>query len=152
MTTKLNAQALANTARSCASMANSVSGTIKSIVIHWNLCCQQSKLEGFTTEARYTRRAALAADMLRMAEQLDNMAEGKDALTGKEIEAQRAAGYPVDEEGNDTREWCGNDVVAAHAEALVINSGLEAGIIPVMIDTRPMSEVSKKLYSFSSNK
>lgn len=127
MTTKLNAQALANNARSCASMANSVSGTIKSIVIHWNLCCQQSKLEGFTTEARYTRRAMLAADMLRMAEQLDNLAEGRHPITGQSADE-------------------------AYVEALVINSELEAGIIPVMIDTRPMSEVSKKFYSFSSNK
>lgn len=37
------------------------------------------------------------------------------------IEAQRAAGLPVDEEGNDLREWCGNDIEAAHAEALKEN-------------------------------
>lgn len=85
MTTKQNAINLAKTARECASMANSVSGTIKSIVIHWNLACQAAKMEGFTTEARYTRRALLAADMLRMAAQLDNISEGKDALTGEPV-------------------------------------------------------------------
>jgi hypothetical protein len=85
MTTKQNTKALANTARECASMANSVSGTIKSIVIHWNLACQAAKMESFTTEARYTRRALLAADMLRMAAQLENISEGKDALTGEPV-------------------------------------------------------------------
>lgn len=40
----------------------------------------------------------------------------------RQIEADRAAGRPVDEEGNDTREWCGSDIQAAHAEALVMNS------------------------------
>ena len=39
-----------------------------------------------------------------------------------QIEADRAAGRPVDEEGNDTREWCGNDIKAAHAEALEIEA------------------------------
>lgn len=83
---QMNYQALANTARECASIANSVSGTMKWIVNHWNLCCQQAGLINFTTEARYTRRAALAADMLRMAEQLDNLANGRDAITGETIE------------------------------------------------------------------
>lgn len=101
MTTKQNIKALANTARICASMANSVSGTIKSIVIHWNLCCQQSRMEGFTTEARYTRRATLAADFLRMAEQLDRLAEDCHPITGQ----------TVDE---------------AHAEALEMNAELSA--------------------------
>ncbi len=40
------------------------------------------------------------------------------AAEAAKIEADRAAGRPVDEEGNDTREWCGNDIQAAHAEAL----------------------------------
>jgi len=39
-----------------------------------------------------------------------------------QIEADRAAGRPVDEEGNGTREWCGNDIKAAHAEALEIEA------------------------------
>lgn len=85
MTTKQNAINLANTARECASMANSVSGTIKFIVQRWNQACQAAKMEGFTTEARYTRRAQLAADMLRMAAQMDNISEGKDALTGEPV-------------------------------------------------------------------
>ena len=82
---KQNAVDLANTARECASLANSVSGTIKFIVQRWNQACQAAKMEGFTTEARYTRRAQLAADMLRMAAQLDNIAEGKDPLTGEPV-------------------------------------------------------------------
>lgn len=84
---KLNYTALANTARECAQLANGVSGTMKWIVAHWNLCCQQSDLLTFTTEARYTRRAALAADMLRMAEQLDRLANDCDAITGEPVEA-----------------------------------------------------------------
>jgi len=82
---KQNVVDLANTARECASLANSVSGTIKFIVQRWNQACQAAKMEGFTTEPRYTRRAQLAADMLRMAAQLDNIAEGKDPLTGEPV-------------------------------------------------------------------
>lgn len=44
------------------------------------------------------------------------------------IEADRKAGRPVDEEGNDTREWCGNDIKAAHAEALEINAVIDEAI------------------------
>lgn len=100
MTTKQNIKALANTARSCASMANSVSGTIKSIVIHWNLCCQQSRMEGFTTEARYTRRAILAADFLRMADQLDRLAEGCHPITGQTADEAHAEALEMDAEFN----------------------------------------------------
>ncbi|HCH0655749.1 TPA: hypothetical protein NKO55_000273 [Enterobacter asburiae] len=82
---KQNVVDLANTARECASLANSVSGTIKFIVQRWNQACQAAKMEGFTTEPRYTRRAQLAADMLRVAAQLDNIAEGKDPLTGEPV-------------------------------------------------------------------
>lgn len=35
-----------------------------------------------------------------------------------QIDADRKAGRPVDEDGNDTREWCGRDIEAAHSEAL----------------------------------
>lgn len=136
--TNFNAQALANTARTCASIANSVSGTIKSIVTHWNLCCQQVQMEDFTTEAHYTRRAFLAADMLRMAEQLDNIANGAHPITGQtkeeahaeafkialqmRIEADLEAGRPVCEEtGADLREWSGESIERDHAEALEMN-------------------------------
>ncbi|WP_281080278.1 hypothetical protein [Klebsiella quasivariicola] len=88
---KMNYTALANTARECAQLANGVSGTMKWIVSHWNLCCQQSDLLTFTTEARYTRRAALAADMLRMAEQLDRLANDCDAITGEPVAPVEAA-------------------------------------------------------------
>lgn len=92
----VNYTALANTARECAQLANGVSGTIKWIVAHWNLCCQQAELITFTTEARYTRRAALAADMLRMAEQLDRLANGCDAITGEPVAAPVEAVEPVE--------------------------------------------------------
>lgn len=39
--------------------------------------------------------------------------------------AVRNTGRPVDEEGNDTREWSGNDIEAAHAEALDINRWID---------------------------
>ncbi|HBC0585279.1 TPA: hypothetical protein I3599_000532 [Enterobacter cloacae] len=103
MTTKQNTKALANTARSCASMANSVSGTIKSIVLRWNQACQASKMEGFTTEARYTRRAMLAADMLRMAEQLDHLAEGRHPITGQTVDEAHAEALEMNAETDRRR-------------------------------------------------
>lgn len=52
------------------------------------------------------------------------------------------------------RQWKA-DIKAAietsHSEALEKNAELKAGVIPVIIDTRPMSEASKSFYSFSSN-
>lgn len=54
--------------------------------------------------AVFAHEAALAEDFARL------------------VDAQRAAGLPVDEEGNDLREWCGNDIEAAHAEALALNN------------------------------
>lgn len=109
---QINFKALANTARECAQLANGVSGTIKWIVAHWNLCCQQSDLINFTTEARYTRRAMLAADMLRMADQLDNLAEGKDALAVE----QRSEWDEMD----SFSQW--NAIDTAHEEALEMNA------------------------------
>lgn len=56
---------------------------------------------------------------------VDDMTEAHEAALAEDftrlIEAQRAAGLPVDEEGNDMREWCGNDIEAAHEEALKEN-------------------------------
>lgn len=53
---------------------------------------------------------------------VDAMTEAHEAALAEDfarlVDAQRAAGLPVDEEGNDLREWCGNDIEAAHAEAL----------------------------------
>ncbi|PAO24645.1 hypothetical protein [Enterobacter roggenkampii] len=125
MTTKQNIKALANTARECASLANSVSGTIKWIVTHWNLCCQQSGLEGFTTEACYTRRAALAAEMLRMAEQLDRLAEGCHPITGQTADDAHAEALEMNEvvdyvertKNMTAQEWIdeSNAVIAAAA-------------------------------------
>ena len=115
-TQQINFKALANTARECAQLANGVSGTIKWIVAHWNLCCQQADLINFTTEARYTRRAMLAADMLRMADQLDNLAEGKDALAV----AQRSEWDEMD----SFAQW--NAIDTAHEEALDLNEKRDA--------------------------
>lgn len=120
---QMNAKALANTARQVAQYATSACWTIKALVLHWNLCVQQAGYNGtFDIPGDYKRKAAIIADMEKIAVQLDRIAEGCDPLTGRiaieTIEAQRAAGLPVDEEGNDTREWCGDDVEAAHAEAL----------------------------------
>lgn len=57
----------------------------------------------------YKRRAWLLADLTRMLDQIQK----------EVIEADLAAGRPVCEEtGRDLREWCGNDIEAAHAEAL----------------------------------
>ncbi|MDU4109300.1 MAG: hypothetical protein E7H74_18645 [Escherichia coli] len=65
------------------------------------------------------RRVALYRDTVVNAEVAHAQAIAEDFT--RLIEAQRAAGLPVDEEGNDLREWCGNDIEAAHAEALAIN-------------------------------
>lgn len=62
------------------------------------------------------RRVALYRDTVVNAEVAHAQAIAEDFT--RLIEAQRAAGLPVDEEGNDLREWCGNDIEAAHAEAL----------------------------------
>lgn len=57
---------------------------------------------------------------------VDYMTEAHEAALAEDfarlVDAQRAAGLPVDEEGNDLREWCGNDIEAAHAEALALNT------------------------------
>ncbi|QDH45805.1 hypothetical protein PSKM_gp48 [Pantoea phage vB_PagM_PSKM] len=55
-------------------------------------------------------------------------AEALEEDRQRQIEADRAAGRPVDEEGNDTREWCGNDIEAAHAEALEVNKVLDFAV------------------------
>lgn len=161
--TNFNAKALANTARECASMANSVSGTIKSIVIHWNLCCQQAQMEGFTTEARYSRRAVLAADMLRMADQLDRIAEGCNPITGQTIDEAHAEALEMNAELNaemaracrEAAFFGGLDysqrrevIEAAHAEALEINAAVDASL-PAMASSQGvwkyLSEHNRKL-------
>lgn len=61
----------------------------------------------------YKRRAWLMADLTRMLDQIQK----------EVIEADLAAGRPVCEEtGRDLREWCGNDIEAAHVEALAMNN------------------------------
>lgn len=70
---------LAKAARECASMAESVSGTIQSITQHWNQYCNAAALPEFITNEVFTRRAKLADFMRRMAESLESVAE-QDAV------------------------------------------------------------------------
>lgn len=72
---QINYKALANTARECAQLANGVSGTMKSITIHWNLCVNQSGLLGFILENVYARRVHLASKFRDIAAKLDKLAE-----------------------------------------------------------------------------
>ena len=67
------------------------------------------------------RRVAMYRDTVVNEEVAHTQAIAEDFT--RLIEAQRAAGLPVDEEGNDLREWCGNDIEAAHEEALALNNG-----------------------------
>lgn len=148
---QINFTALANTARECAGIANSVSGTMAWIVRHWNLCCQQAGLLNFTTEARYTRRAALAADMLRMAEQLDNLASGCDALTGEKTLEQEvrevAAQAQLDEWANthDSRKTAAEWIEIDHAEALkedrAFNSAWQS--VARYLDVSPLTDAQR---------
>lgn len=119
--TNFNAKHLANTARDLINLLRTnTKATMAGTVVEWNTCVKQSGLNGtydFPTTG-YTRKAQLIADLDRAADQLDALA----------IEADRAAGRPVDEEGNDTREWCGNDIEAAHAEALAVDEVLNFAV------------------------
>lgn len=65
------------------------------------------------------RRVAMYRDTVVNSEEAHEAALAEDSA--RLIDAQRAAGLPVDEEGNDLREWCGNDIEAAHEEALKEN-------------------------------
>lgn len=61
---------------------------------------------------QYRRYAHLLADVVRMLAQ----------LKAERIDMDLKLGRPVDEEGNDTREWSGESIEAAHAEALAIEA------------------------------
>ena len=64
----------------------------------------------------YRRYSWLMADLTRMQMQLC------EALRDAELEA----GYPVDEEtGCDLREWSGNEIEAAHTDALVMDAEID---------------------------
>ncbi|WP_193147881.1 hypothetical protein [Citrobacter freundii] len=81
-------------------MMNSVSGTIAQTILSVNLTSTDAPL----ITGKFNRRAALAAELERVL---------------KTLEAEQAINDPrTDDEGNDPREWCGNDIEAAHAEAL----------------------------------
>lgn len=75
---------LAKAARECASMAESVSGTIQSITQHWNRYCNAAAMPEFVTNEVFTRRAKLADFMRRMAESLESVADDKTTNEGKE--------------------------------------------------------------------
>lgn len=76
---------LAKAARECASMAESVSGTIQSITQHWNQYCNAAALPEFITNEVFTRRAKLADFMRRMAESLESVADDKTINEVKEM-------------------------------------------------------------------
>lgn len=120
-TNQINAAALANTAREVIAMCDNKKYTIAKIIAHWNLCVEQSGFTGtFDFPATgYIRKSALVDDFSRCAQQLDRIAADRDPLTGESI---HAADPRCDDEGNDPREWCGNDIEAAHAEALEYNA------------------------------
>lgn len=92
---------LAKAARECASMAESVSGTIQSITQHWNQYCNAAALPEFITNEVFTRRAKLADFMRRMAESLES-ADSKPVLfthsyySGTGAEVNPAAAYISD--------------------------------------------------------
>ncbi|HIF0636016.1 TPA: hypothetical protein ACXYQ5_004990 [Klebsiella pneumoniae] len=93
---------LAKAARECASMAESVSGTIQSITQHWNQYCNAAALPEFITDEVFTRRAKLADFMRRMAESLESVADTKPVLfthsyySGTGAEVNPAAAYISD--------------------------------------------------------
>lgn len=93
---------LAKAARECASMAESVSGTIQSITQHWNQYCNAAALPEFVTNEVFTRRAKLADFMRRMAESLESAADTKPVLfthsyySGTGAEVNPAAAYISD--------------------------------------------------------
>lgn len=103
---------LANSARGFIKALKETRITIAAVIEDWNTCVVQSGDSRFDFPTKgYTRKAQLIADLQRCAEQLENMA----------IDADRKAGRPVDEEGNDMREFSGNSIAADHAEALIDN-------------------------------
>ncbi|UAN55379.1 hypothetical protein [Serratia sp. JSRIV004] len=112
MTTKQNAIALANTARSEA--ANTTKRTITAIITNWNECVKQAGFTGvfdFPTSG-YTRKAQLIADLERCAAQLDDYCE-PNPYAPRNVEQQ-------------TREFNAAlsrvlDADEAHTEALEIN-------------------------------
>lgn len=122
---QINAAALANTAREVIAMCDNKKYTIAKIIAHWNLCVEQSGFTGtFDFPATgYIRKSALADDFARCALQLDRIADDRYPLTGESI---HAADPRCDDEGNDPREWCGNDIQAAHTVALQANDWIDS--------------------------
>lgn len=118
MTTSITALHLSRSALSLIEQLETKPATrIAAAVSEWNICVQQAGFTGtfdFPTTG-YTRKAQVIADLKRCIEQLNEI----------RIDADRNTGRPVDEEGNDTREWSGNDIEAAHAEALDINRWID---------------------------
>ncbi|MBF0035601.1 hypothetical protein HAX39_23820 [Citrobacter freundii] len=129
---QINAAALANTAREVIAMCDNKKNTVAKIIAHWNLCVEQAGMTGsFDCPTCYKRKASIVGDMQRIALQLDRIADDRDPLTGD----RNSINDPrCDDEGNDPREWCGNDIEAAHAEALEINEavGIAGRVIQAM--------------------
>ncbi|MGK3361631.1 hypothetical protein ACSLNB_09145 [Citrobacter portucalensis] len=121
---QINAAALANTAREVIAMCDNKKYTVAKIIEHWNLCVEQAGMTGtFDCPTCYKRKASIVGDMQRIALQLDRIADDRDPLTGESIHANDPR---CDDEGNDPREWCGNNIQAAHTVALQANDWIDS--------------------------
>lgn len=118
MTTSINALHLSRSALGLIEQLETKPATrIAAAVNEWNTCVDQAGFTGtfdFPTTG-YTRKAQVIADLKRCVEQLNEI----------RIEADRNTGRPVDEDDNGTPAWSGNDIEAAHAEALDINRWID---------------------------
>lgn len=152
MTTKQNAIALANTARSEATaIINGTRATIAQLIINWNECVKQA---GFMCifdipTTGYRRKSEIAADLLRMAGQLDDYCEPNphapqtveqqtreiDAALTRVLDSDEAHAEALEMNRFEDRIAVAgklmfkhkedNAIDACHAEALVINAERE---------------------------
>lgn len=143
---------LAKAARECASIAESVSGTIYSIVQHWNQYCHAAELTEYTTNEVFTRRAKLADFMRRMAESLESIAEQdavkaehKPALfthsysTGSGAEVNPAAAYFSDAKVLHGKGF--SEVHTAHnGDRYVFSFWLDVGV-NLLVAVKPSDEM-----------
>lgn len=80
---QLNAQALLNNITGYIEMLTNTKATMKAVVKDWNVCIEQSGADFLTFDfpvEGWTRKATLIAEFERVAVQLTNIMEGRDAL------------------------------------------------------------------------
>lgn len=80
---QLNAQALLNNIKGYINMLTNTKATMKAVVKDWNVCIEQSGADFLTFDfpvEGWTRKAVLIAEFERVAVQLNNILEGRDAL------------------------------------------------------------------------